>query len=213
VPGPVVRLYLLQTHYRSPIDFSIEQVSRAKGAHARLGNFLRSVDALREAAAEPAPGEAVEALRDTLSRADAAFEAAQADDLNTARALGGLFDLVRRANVVLGAAAQRTASELALLRGCAALLRRRLDLLGITVDDTREAAQTGAAEPFVELLVEVRHAAREQRVWALADRVRQRLAELGVVLEDQADGTRWRWADVVEQQGDSRPREEPGETS
>ena len=197
VPGPVVRLYLLQTHYRSPIDFSIEQVSRAKAAHARLRNFVRAVGELEEGGEGAAPAEGAEKLRTALASAERAFREAMDDDLNAARALGGLFDLVRRGNQLLGGAAEQGADDAALLRETAALVRSLLDVLGISLEAESARADEGAGR-FVDLLVELRRSAREERNWAMADRIRDRLEELGVALEDGPNGTAWRWMEPVD---------------
>ncbi len=72
-----------------------------------------------------------------------------------------------------------------------ALLRELTGVLGLTL---QEAQKGGDADPFIQLLVDLRLELRKQKLYALADTVRNRLAELGVILEDTREGTTWRWS-------------------
>ena len=102
------------------------------------------------------------------------------DNLNTAAALASLFDLAREIN--------RGRDDGMDVTGAQSTLRELASVLGLTM---REPESDLAARPFVDLLVEVREELRTVRSYDLADLVRSRLAELGVVLEDTADGTKW----------------------
>ena len=187
VDAQVARLYLLQTHYRSPIDFSIDNVRRATGAYQRLVNFQRCVQRLDEGDTDLPPSSLGVELRAALATAEEQFRAAMDDDLNTARALGGIFELVRRANALL--ATPEAAADVQTLRETAAMVRQQLAVLGLEAEC--QPAEEATAEPFIDLLIEVRRSAREARAWELADLIRDRLAELGIVLEDRAEGTCW----------------------
>ena len=106
------------------------------------------------------------------------------DDLNTAGALAALFDLVRTIN-----SNSRSASEadVELARG------ELVSLAGILgLDLAVESRADGEIGPLVDLLVEIRRELREEKLWALADRVRDQLARLGITLEDGPQGTTWR---------------------
>ena len=107
------------------------------------------------------------------------------DDINTAGALGYLFDLVRAVNAArdAGVAPQIVAEGQALLA----------ELMGVFGLHTERGSQGGQAEPFIDLLIQIRRELRQQKLWALSDLVRDRLTELGVLLEDSKDGTTWRW--------------------
>jgi cysteinyl-tRNA synthetase len=173
----VVRLFLLQTHYRSAILYSREGLDNAAKALDRLRGALDGFDP--SAASEPAPGWAKDA--------QAAFEQAMDDDFNTPGALGTLFDLVREINrrraagepVGEVAAGQRT------LRALAAVI-------GLELDPPADAAQNEDAGPFIELLLTTRQRLREAKQWALADEIRNQLRDLGVLVEDRPDGAVWR---------------------
>ncbi len=178
--GDVLRLLVLSSHYRKPLGFDDEAVADAERALQRLRGALRPPRGNVE------EGDAVTALREHVRRVRADFMAAMDDDFNTAGALGHIFTLVRAINTARDAGvggesfAQAQATFLELTH-----------TLGLELKEEVKAAD---AEPFIETLVAVRSELRKQKQWALADRIRDRLAELGVVLEDSPQGTTWRWA-------------------
>ena len=108
------------------------------------------------------------------------------DDFNTAAALGHIYDLVKAINTArdAGVGGEPFAQAQATLKELTGVLGLRLQ---------PKAAVKSDAEPFIDLLVEVRTELRKAKQWALADLVRDRLAELGVVLEDTREGTTWSW--------------------
>mgnify|MGYP003931462449 FL=1 len=112
------------------------------------------------------------------------FVAAMDDDLNTPRAMAVLFDLARDVN--------RAREEKRDIREAQALLKELGCVLGLTFQ-TADSADNVAAQPFIELLVQVRTKLRESNQYELADNVRDRLQEMGVALEDSAQGTTWQY--------------------
>ncbi|TAK12545.1 MAG: cysteine--tRNA ligase [Anaerolineae bacterium] len=177
----VLRLMVLNSSYRSPLTFNDDVIEAASKGLERLRNGLRP--AFVESAG--ATTEAKEALAKQVETTRAAYIAAMDDDFNSAGALGHLFDLVRVINATRDAGA--TVAELA---DAQALLRELTGVFGLTLDK-----QTGGAEaaPFIDLLIEIRRELRAQKLFALTDQIRDRLAELGVTLEDSKDGTTWRF--------------------
>ncbi len=178
----VLRLIVLGSHYRSPLTFNEEVIQQGERALARLRSALRpSVGQITE-------GEQAEALRAQAARARERFEAAMDDDFNTAGALAALFDLVRAINAARDAGiggepfaeAQRTLRELA-------------GVLGLRLTESAGKAAAKEVAPFIDLLVEVRTRLRQAKQWELADLIRDRLGELGVILEDTPQGTHWRF--------------------
>jgi cysteinyl-tRNA synthetase len=109
------------------------------------------------------------------------------DDFNTAGALGHLFDLVRTINQARDAGV----SAEALAKAQAVLCELAEGVFGLHLE--RPDVMGTPAAPFVELLVEVRSELRKQKLWQLSDMVRDRLAQLGVLLEDGKEGTSWRF--------------------
>ncbi len=175
----VLRMIVLNASYRAPITYNDETVEQAESALSRLRGALRR--------AEPADGvdpRVAETLLQKAHYARQAFESAMDDDFNTSAALGQLFDLVRAINQARDAGvdegslhqAQETLTDLAEVLG----LR-----LVVESDSAREAA------PFIELILEIRRQLREAKQWELADQIRDRLNELGVVIEDGKSGAQW----------------------
>ena len=181
-----LRMLIFAGHYRKPVVFNEETLDAAERSLARLRSALRPANGAATTGAD------ADALRQATEDARAAFIAAMDDDFNTAGALAALFDLVRAINSARTAgvggpfyeAAQRTLRDLAGVLG--------LTLAGSSLG-AAESDNGVAARPFVDLLVGVRNELRVAKQWQLADRVRDGLKELGVVLEDSPDGTAWRF--------------------
>ena len=173
-----VRMFLLQTHYRSSILYTREALDNAvQGA----GAAARRPRRVRRAAADvgEAPAWAQEAR--------AAFERAMDDDFNTPGRARGLFDLVREIN--RRRAAGKPAGEVAAGQLTLRRWRRSSACSLMHHDSTADGEDAG---PFIDLLLATRQRLREAKQWALADEVRDRLRDLGVVVEDRPDGAVWR---------------------
>lgn len=200
-----LRLLMLQTHYRSPLDFSYE---RLEGAENSLARIATAVENLRWAANRVEEGavvdeQAAQKLIAATEAASAEFEAQMNDDFNTAGALAAYFNLVTEANIYLEQAAGSVSEEAAVT--CAASIMGAFALLGIKVP-LREALDlpeelialaadmVGFAgddlEQAAEALLSARAEARAAKDWARADAIRDRLKELGLVVEDTNAGAR-----------------------
>ena len=173
VPGEAVRLALLNAHYRQPLDWSDSVLLEAKRKLDRLYGTLRDISGWQTQWKDAAP--------------DPAFLNALEDDLNTPRALAALFDLTREAN------RSASATERATL---AARLRVSAEMLGLLGSDPEawftSDADAGLTGAQIEERLAERNAARQNRDFAAADRIRDELATLGISIEDGSDGTRWR---------------------
>jgi cysteinyl-tRNA synthetase len=173
-----LRLALLSAHYRMGMSFGDDSLTAATAAIERLDALLAALAAYRSDGADDAT------LPDLLDGARAAFEAAMDDDLNISPALAAVFDLVRELNRRIDARALSTADA-----GRAVALLRDLDrVLGIMPSAEDEL------EPELAALLAQRAAAREAKQWAESDRLRDVLAERGILVEDTRDGQRWRRA-------------------
>jgi len=178
----VLRMVILNSSYRSPLTFNNEVIAQAERALDRLRSALRPPLSEGQAMAE----DAVEALNRQMQATRAGFVEVMDDDFNTAAALGQLFELVRAINQARDAGTDST-----MLSPAQGLLKELAGVLGLRLE---KAEASGAeAAPFVELLIEIRNQLRRQKLWALSDQIRDQLGELGVVLEDNKDGTGWRW--------------------
>lgn len=181
-PADVMRLMVLSSNYRSPLTFNDEVIEANEHALERLLSALR-----------PALPGAAGADETTLNKLSAQVEATKAgfveamdEDFNTAGALGQLFDLVRAINQ---ARAENATDEQ--LASAQTALKDLSNVLGLMLE-TQEQATTGA-DAFIDLLVDLRQQLRKNRNFDLADQVRDKLTELGVVIEDSPQGSTWHW--------------------
>jgi len=192
----VVRLFLLQTHYRSQTDFSEEALEAARGGWDRLRG---AVEALRRALPAAPEGEADPSVVSAVEAARARFREAMDDDFNTPAALAVLFDLAREANrlttpaVGAGPEGGHQATRGSLAAVLAASEELGSGVLGLVFEEDGTAAgPESLTTDLIQALIDLRAEARTRKDYAAADRIRDRLAALGVVLEDTPAGTRWR---------------------
>lgn len=178
----VLRMMVLNSSYRNPLTYNDEVVAQAEKALERLRLGLRTAGDSSDA-----PPEVTERLQKQVDDVRAGFVEMMDDDINTAGALGKMFDLVRGVNQARDAGAGQAEIEPA-----QDLLIELMEVLGLHPERPGES-QAAQAAPFVDLLIEVRQELRAQKLWALSDLVRDRLTEMGVILEDSKDGTTWRW--------------------
>jgi cysteinyl-tRNA synthetase len=175
----VFRLIVLGSHYRSPLTYN-EDIA-ADNAR-KLDRLLTALD---PATGTVTSGAAADAVAQAATTAQERFGTAMDDDLGTAGALAALFDLVRAINTArdagIGGAPFLKAQG---------VLRELAGVVGLRLAPAVRRSQDIA--PFVELLIEMRSALRQAKQFALADRIRARLVELGITIEDGASGTRWK---------------------
>lgn len=204
--GPdVIRLYLLSHHYRSPREFSRERLEEAKRSLSRLRNAVEGLrrvqagsDPIGGAATAGAEDKAAAMLLEAAEAAAADFEAAMSDDFNTAEGIAALFELARKCNTYLGQTGDRiTAAGNRAVARALEVFEHIGGVLGIrlspaaTVPEQHHYQQV--ANQLVELLLEIREQARQERDWVRADHIRDRLALVGVIVEDTPSGPRYRW--------------------
>jgi len=178
----VLRFLVLNSGYRGPLTYNDTVVTQAENAVDRLRSAIRP--ALPGATGVPEASRL--ALQQQVQAARTGFEAALDDDFNTSGALSHLFELVRFINQVRSDGA--IAAELTPAQDAFCTLT---GTLGLQLKDT--VVREHPADAFISLLIELRAEMRKQKLYALADQVRQRLVGLGVLLEDSKEGTSWRW--------------------
>ena len=180
VDPEVVRYYLLSTHYRSPIDFTLERLKEAATAYQRLRLPLERAGVWEGegAGAFGAVGALGGSLGEAVAQARRLFAEAMEDDFNTARAMGHLFDLAREVNRAMDEGAGPEG------RSAARALFDLGQILGLFWK--APAGETWA--PEVLALVQAREAARKSKDWKQADEIRGRLLERGVTVEDGPQG-------------------------
>ncbi len=182
-----IRAFILSSHYGSPIDFSDEAVDAAYKGWQRIWGAVSLVrDQLRRAA----PGEASAEATAMLDATRAAFIERMDDDFNMPGGLAVLQDLTRQVNTLINEGGPQTQGTLAAIDA----LYRELggDVLGIVPEREEGTADAAREDGLVRLLIELRAEARAKKDWATGDTIRNRLKELGVVLEDRPDGTIWK---------------------
>jgi len=164
-----LRIFVLTAHYRAPLNYSEEGLESARRAAERL---------LLAAEVPGGEGPPADIASEEYQRR---FTEVMDDDLNTSAALAVLFDLARDINRARDAGRDTAEAQ--------GVMRKLAGILGLTLTQPKSIK---GAEPFIDLLVNLRNDLRAAKQFALADQVRDRLAELGITLEDVAEGTRWR---------------------
>jgi len=180
----VLRMMVLNSSYRSPLTFNHDVLEQAEKALERLRTALRPQPRLAQGSQTEA---FAERLEQQVQATRTGFETAMDDDFNTAGALGYMFELVRVINQAIDAGASGST-----ITEAQAVLAELMEVLGLRLEKYGMSEDAQAA-PFIDLLVDVRRELRSAKLWALSDLVRDRLTDLGVVLEDTKDGTTWRW--------------------
>jgi cysteinyl-tRNA synthetase len=168
-----VRVFILSSHYRSPLSLSEEGLEGAEKGAERLARSANRADS--------------DGKNGVLNAEEfkQQFIEAMDDDFNTAKATGILFDLAREINLAADSGADISGARQTLkeLAG---------DVLGLRLPAAEAEAVSVEAAPFIDLLVETRFNLRQAKQYQLADTIRSRLAELGILLEDTPKGTTWR---------------------
>ena len=186
--GEVIRFFILQTHYRSPLDFSDERLREAQTALDRLRNTKNIAMELitRDGHADTALELAQQAelfLHD--------FDAAMDDDFNTALALSQMFGLSKEINRYYQEVERGTAFDAKNFARALDAYQTMASIIGI-FEYEKPVADDGLAAELMKLIIEIRQDARERKDWLLADRIRDGLKENGIALEDTPNGVRWK---------------------
>jgi cysteinyl-tRNA synthetase len=181
-PADVMRLWVLNGSYRGPLIYSQEVIEQTEQAYQRLLGA-------KKAALPGAKGleaAALEALNAEADKVKADFKEKMDDDFNTSGALAALYELVKAINQ---ARAEGAKDEQ--LASAQAVFTELTGVLGLRLEEQKTAG--GDADAFIDLLVRLRRDLRAEKNWALSDKLRDALKELGVILEDSKDGTTWSW--------------------
>ena len=180
----ILRFFMLNAHYRSPLNFSAELMEASKNALERIQT---AVDSLKYTAEHALAEDLTEAETELLKGAEkfeTDFDASMDDDFNTADAIAAVFDLVKYANTHTDGDSSR-----AFARALCGRIQNLCDILGIITEKKEELL-----DAEVEGLIEERQAARKARDFARADEIRNLLLEKGIVLEDTREGVKWKRA-------------------
>ena len=180
----VLRFFMLQAHYRSPLNFSAELMEAAKNSLERIRTAAKNLQFLADHAETEELLAAEEKQLTEAKEYVTKFKAAMEDDFNTADAIAAIFELVKYANQNTDSSSSKAYSQ-ALLDELTTLC----DVLGILVETKEEMLDSD-----IEALIEERQQARKNRDFARADEIRDELLEKGIVLEDTREGVKWKRA-------------------
>jgi cysteinyl-tRNA synthetase len=174
-----IRYLLISSSYRSPINYSVDIIEQCKAALTRLYNCRDNIDFELKNAPE---GELDAEVKAMLEKRVEQFNTALDDDLNTADGIAAVFDLVRDINSnVLGKGQSRQTVEYA-----AKVFDTLTDVLGLVYNRKEEKSDSE-----IDALIEARTQARKEKNWAEADRIRDELKDMGIILEDTPQGVKW----------------------
>ena len=183
----VIRFFMLSSHYRSPLNYSEEVLEQCKRSLERLRTCRDNLDFLRDRSSGQKSLEAKELLNGLLAYREEFFKAMD-DDFNTADAISALFNLTKKINVVV---ADERQVSLGFINEAIRIFDELCGILGIAF-----ASKTGkVSKGYVEGLIQKREKARDEKNWELADALRDELKNIGVKLEDTAEGVRWSFLD------------------
>lgn len=182
----VVRFYLLSVHYRSPLDFDDEKLDMAARGLERLQNAYHALSQAK-GQVEQEKSEGDKALLAQAAHAEERFQTAMQDDFNTALGISALFDFAKEVNIFLKGATLHVDA----LNEALAVFDRLFGVLGIKPENN-SGSQSELTDQLMTLFIQLRAEARAQKNFAQADAIRDRLKELGVVLEDGKNGTTWK---------------------
>jgi cysteinyl-tRNA synthetase len=185
----VIRFFILNSHYRSPLDYSDEALHAAATG---LEHLLIPVMQVKERLRHAKDGPPEETILKKIDEHRRRFLEAMDDDLNTAEALGTLFQFSKEVNIILNSGQEISLKALQEIDSLYSIFGG--EVLGIVADTTtpRAGGDQKGEEALINLLIETREGLRRAKQWQLADEVRNKLGELGVILEDKPEGAKWR---------------------
>jgi cysteinyl-tRNA synthetase len=185
----VVRFFVLQSHYRSTLDYSPEAVQASGAGLEKLWNTIRSV---RAELGRPQAASVGEGTTFSLEEYSGRFTEAMDDDFNSPQAIAVLFDCARDVNAVLNSGQRIRATALVGIDEWFRTYGGRV--LGVVPERLADPAEgsEGLVSDLMELLIDLRQKIRAEKLWSLSDAVRDGLKNLGITLEDKKDGTTWK---------------------
>lgn len=190
-PPQLLRFYFLSSHYRSDLEYYDHKLDEVNRGWQRFNDCIIALAGLiadKDISETQLNGEEAELLTQ-INNAEQKFVAAMNDDFNTALAIATLFDVLHLVNSYIALGRHGKEADYVLLKAYQFFTLFGADLLGIIKTDRQ---MMGLTEPLMELILELRTQLREEKNYNLADYVRKQLSSLGVVIEDTAEGPRWK---------------------
>lgn len=185
--GEVIRYFILSAHYRSPINFSEEQLQQAESSLQRLNNTIFNVKhLLKQGKFRKSKDKNDELILEKRRENEQKFIEAMDDDFNTPVALSQLFGFTREVNIYLNSLEQKNKEVLE------EILKFYQELAGRILGILKDFDQEESFEQEIKKLIKEREEARKERNWDESDRIRDKLQEKGILLEDTPSGVRWK---------------------
>jgi cysteinyl-tRNA synthetase len=179
----VIRFFMLSAHYRSPINFSAELLEQAKNGLERIYNCIDNLEYLKEHAQVDKMTESERELEKRLLEIKAKFIEAMDDDINTADAIAAVFDIVKEVNTNVNANSNPSKE---IIDYSHSLIKELGGVLGIA-----QKSRQKSIDSEIQELIDRRQQARKEKDWKTADEIRDKLKEMGIILEDTPQGVKW----------------------
>lgn len=191
----VLRFFLIATHYRSPLDFSDERLSEEARGLERLTAAYETLTYLKTLSHD-GPSADSSAFVAAAKQAEADFVEAMNDDFNTSLAVSALFNLAKEINIyhskVVSEKSGNDAKAVQTVMTCYARLADVLGLKEAFVSNTTVGADAELTQGLMDLILSIRAEARQKKDWATADKIRDALGQLNIIVEDSPQGARWK---------------------
>lgn len=175
----IIRMWLISSHYRSPLDFSTESLDAIKNSYERLNNTFEKLESFKH---ESFSQEKNDEIKEEINKLMKSFEEAMDDDFNTSHAMAFLFDLSKLINSKLSKEISKETYDL-----MAKTFSDMSDILGLKFE-----IKDDELESEVQALIEERNLARSEKNWAKADEIRDKLKAMSIELKDTAQGVVWK---------------------
>ncbi|MYL47043.1 cysteine--tRNA ligase [Virgibacillus halodenitrificans] len=179
----VLRFFMLSVHYRHPINFSAELLESAENSLERIKTAYSNLEHRKNSSMDLVSNQKQEDWLNKIEELRKRFEEEMDDDFNTANAISVIFDITKEANVYL----QESQTSTKIIEAFQESIRDLMNVLGVTVEE-----EADLLDEDIEALIAERNEARKTRDFARADEIRDMLKEKGIMLEDTAQGVRWR---------------------
>ena len=180
-----IRYFLLASHYRSPINYTSEILEQAKSAVERLQNCQHNIEFRIEKASKREMNDSEKASISTINDKKSAFIAAMDDDFNTADAIGCLFEITKEINLMM----KNEDCSYDYIDSSSKVFMELVELLGFSA-----SKDESVDESAIEAMIAERTEAKKNKDYKKADEIREKLKEMGIIIQDTSQGVKWKKA-------------------
>ena len=184
-----IRLFVMSTHYRNEIDFTDERLKGAESSLVRLYNSLELMEDAKKNSINRKPTAAEQKFKQTIENLSEEFVTAMDEDFNTPQALAALFEMSKEINRFLDENNKVNAEILEIVFESFSELGKAL---GLFQQEKNQDVDEKIANDLVQLLFDLREELRKKKEYCLSDKIRTRMKDLGLVIEDTAEGPKWK---------------------